>query len=710
MYTVLRSPASRLYLDALPKALAFGYASLPLLPAKRTPFQKGWADFYCEGDDLPSAEDILAFCDVSSLPYSRKESGEQPWAVGYATRRLADGTFLCFLDVDDPKEIAALESLTGLSADNTTTKVGSKGQTYFFRLRLASGGEYNERSYNCRVRGIVDLLTWHAQTAVPPSLNHKTLKPYRWGQMGLLKADELPIITEDKLAAVLARYGRKPRLIKAQQEVKRDAWAKLPDIEIEQLPEAHAKEGWRMVDTLIAAMQITGSAKLAARNRNGFVWELDIANTRQWHWLLGAFVDWFGSPGAAEPFLDKLSKGDYLPDGERARVREAYNRFRNWSKLQGIHTAAEYQLRESRKARSIKTLHALKRAASAIVNHHKLGEARKAAHVIAAGKLSLDELAEATANAIAAKTRSGNTRELALLLLEGVATNGGEHRIGADLRTQLREQLGVGANDLAQLLQRLRERGLFIVKGGSGGNRVTTVGFNVELVADVEHQPRLSDAELTQLTREEEKQAGEAIAAMAKAEPVSDLPLLLAEFDGIMPPEVVEVLREPDFDGRTRRHVANQTKGLAIELSYLVNRVQRPESLRLLKGEKFAYLLEEEDGGVTTATVAHRVLEEAFLGFMSYLEWWAEKCAKESKPAHLPPSRIIGIYRNQLAIAMKDMNMGTRRYLTARFWPRVRRGEVWVGKRPSGGKPPSEQVSNKMQAHHTTAHGTPGYV
>jgi hypothetical protein len=72
MYTVSRSPASRLYLDALPKALANGYAPLPLLPAKRTPLQKGWADFYCEGD-LPSAEAILAFCDVTSLPYSREE-------------------------------------------------------------------------------------------------------------------------------------------------------------------------------------------------------------------------------------------------------------------------------------------------------------------------------------------------------------------------------------------------------------------------------------------------------------------------------------------------------------------------------------------------------------------------------------------------------------------------------------------------------------
>lgn len=639
---------------------------------------------------------------------------------------------------------------------------------------------------------------------MPPSLNHKTQKPYSWGKLGLVRAEELPVITEDTLAAVLARYRRKPTPIKAQQEAKREDGADLPDIEILQLPEDQAKEGWRMVGTLIAAMEITGSAKLAARNRNGFIWELDIASTRQWQWLLGAFVDWFGSPEAAEPFLDKLSKGDFLPKAERARVREAYNRFGNWRKLKGIVTAEQFQHQAGRRARSVKTLNALRRAAAAIVNQHKLGEARKAAHAIAAGKLSMDALAEATAHAIEAKTRSGKARELALLLLEGVVANGGEHRIGPDERTQLREQLCVGANDLAQLLGRLVERSLFVIKGGSGGRRVTTVGLNPELVIEPQ-QPDFSqpDADIVALTKLEalrarfnpdvaapvlaaiqegfgtdkvavaalailerivrargycplhtdffamvgsgigmstdevyktffachtrglirakkigdagylmlgvaksaeqraaeaaqnaaeeaiyraeqkadQERAEEAIAALAKASRVADLPLILVEFDDLVPREIVEVLQEPDFDRRTRYYVAKQTKGLAAELSYLVRRAQEPGTLRLLGWEKCDNELEEEDGGVTTATVAGRIFFEARYGFRGYMEWWTEKCAKDGKPTHLPPSKLIGIYRNRLAVVMKALNMGTRRHLTATFWQRVKRGEQAVGKR-----------------------------
>jgi hypothetical protein len=418
--------------------------------------------------------------------------------------------------------------------------------------------------------------------------------------------------------------------------------------------------------------------------------------------------------------------------------------------------------------------------------------------------VGIDKLAEATAQAIEAKTRSGKAREFALLLLERVVANGGEHWIDPNERTQLREQLRVGANDLAQLLGRLGERSLFVVKGGSGGHRVTTVGFNPELVAEPQQrdfsQPNADIAALTEIEaqrarfspymaapifaaiqerfgtdkvavaalailerivrargccplhtdffatvgsgigmskdevyktffacharglfraekigdvgylrlgvaksaeqlaaeaaqnateeasyRAEQKadqaRAEEAIAALAKANRVADLPLILMEFDDLVPPEIVEVLQEPDFDRRTRYYVAKQTEGLAVELSYLVRRAHEPETLRLLGWEKCDNELEEEDGGVTTATVAERVLSEASSGFMCYVEWWTEKRKKEGEPADLPPSKIVGIYRNRLAIAMHDLNMGTRRHLTATFWQRVKRGELSVGKR-----------------------------
>jgi hypothetical protein len=197
---------------------------------------------------------------------------------------------------------------------------------------------------------------------------------------------------------------------------------------------------------------------------------------------------------------------------------------------------------------------------------------------------------------------------------------------------------------------------------------------------------RLSDAELDQLMKEDEKQAAEAVAAMAKAKHVSDLPLILAEFD-VMPQNVVDVLQKPDFDRRTRRYVARQMQGLATELSYLVKRVRNPETLRLLNWERAVSLLEEEDGGLTTATVAERILSEAYFGFMAYVEWWTQKCTKDGKPADLPPSKIIGIYRNQLAIAMQELNMGTRRHLTATFWQRVRRGEAWIRTRQTADLP-----------------------
>jgi hypothetical protein len=172
----------------------------------------------------------------------------------------------------------------------------------------------------------------------------------------------------------------------------------------------------------------------------------------------------------------------------------------------------------------------------------------------------------------------------------------------------------------------------------------------------------------------------------------------------IAPGAAVEVGLLQDVDHLLRHHIElgedegqvgdvlglrHDGNGHCTELSYLVKCVQNPETLRLLNWEKAASVLEEEDGGVTTATVAERILSEASWGFTCYVEWWIEKCAKEGKPANLPPSKIIGIYRNQLAIAMQELNMGTRRHLTATFWQRVRRGAAWVRTRQTADLPPA---------------------
>jgi len=136
---------------------------------------------------------------VANPAYSTKDGAH--WEVGIVARN-----GVSFIDVDDPGEVTAIEAITGLNQQWTTVKFGQKGVTYFFRLPQLPDG-LNARSYNQRVRNKVDLLTWHAQTVVPPSIHTKTGRPYRWGALGLLPANQLPEVSPDRLDALLVRYG-----------------------------------------------------------------------------------------------------------------------------------------------------------------------------------------------------------------------------------------------------------------------------------------------------------------------------------------------------------------------------------------------------------------------------------------------------------------------------------------------------------------------
>jgi hypothetical protein len=163
-------------------------------------------------------------------------------------------------------------------------------------------------------------------------------------------------------------------------------------------------------------------------------------------------------------------------------------------------TAEAFSARHARRPVSRKTLNALYRDAAAVVSEHKLAQTGVAARDIAAGELSLDELAQVTRKLVESETHVGKTRDLALLLLEVLIDDGGQHRIGPGERAELAERLGISVRKLPDMLKRLSGSGMFIVKGGSGGHRITTVGFNADLVA-AEAEPELWDADLERMAR-----------------------------------------------------------------------------------------------------------------------------------------------------------------------------------------------------------------
>src|SRR5215470_2056032 len=236
-------------------------------------------------------------------------------------------------------------------------------------------------------------------------------------------------------------------------------------------------------------MRKQGSARLVARNRDGYEWGLSI-HTDEWRYLLPAVVDYAGGNWkAVEPLLDALSRGTGLPNAERAKVKAVYDRPRNRRKLAGIKDPVTFARESQRKPRTRRTLEALYRGARHALGHSP--EARKdraqaAAKDIAAGELDIEALATRTHLAIEARTHAGKMRELALLLLEAVRSNMGAHKIGPHERDELTRRLKVAPGELARMLCRLDERGLFLIKGGKGIGRTTIVGLNVELVENKE--------------------------------------------------------------------------------------------------------------------------------------------------------------------------------------------------------------------------------
>jgi hypothetical protein len=506
------------------------------------------------------------------MALSRATKDGAHWEVGIVARNR-----VAFIDVDDPGEVTAIEAITGLNQQTTTVKFGQKGVTYFFRLPQLPDG-LNARSYNQRVRDKVDLLTWHAQTVVPPSIHTKTGRPYRWGPLGLLPASQLPQVSPERLDALLARYGRKPKPAAHQAKPKRATAAECDDGEpAVSLDPKIAKALQGKVDIILKAMRQQGSARLIARNRDGSEWGLSI-HTDEWRCLVPAIVDYAGGNWkAVEPFVDALSRGTGLPDAERAKVKAVYDRPRNRSKLADIKDPDTFARESQRKPRTHRTLEALYRGA-----RHVLGrspEARKekaqaAAKDIAAGELDIEHLVTRTHLAIEARTHAGTMRELALLLLEAVRANMGVHEIGPQQRDELTRRLKVAPGELARMLCRLDERGLFVIKGGKGIGRTAIVGLNVELVEnkEPEWQPETDDETFPR------EVVARVLPQLAHAED-ADLPLILVEH-GLLPCEVADVLEHADWPARIRHHVVKQEQRLAIELGYLVRRVGDADCIR----------------------------------------------------------------------------------------------------------------------------------
>jgi hypothetical protein len=501
------------------------------------------------------------------------------------------------------------------------------------------------------------------------------------GPLGLLPADQLPEVSPERLDALLARYGRKAKPAAHQAKPERATTAECNDVEPEvALDPKIAKALQGKIDTILKAMRKEGSARLVARNRDGSEWGLSI-HTNEWRCLVPAIVDYAGGNWkAVEPFLDALSRGTGLPDAERAKVKAVYDRPRNRSKLAGIKDPDTFARESQRKPRTRRTLEALYRGA-----RHALGrspEARKekaqaAAKDIASGEVDIEELASRTHIAIEARTHAGKIRELALLLLEAVRTSMGVHEIGPHERIELTRRLKVAPGELARMLCRLDERGLFVIKGGKGIGRTTLVGLNVELVENKEPEWQPETDEET-FPREV---VARVLSHLAHAEN-ANLPLILVEH-GLLPCEVAEVLEHPDWPARTRHHVVKQEQRLAFELGYLVRRVRDADTIRLTADAKFWHDLPDNP---TPEALLSRALEEAWFAYEVSRHSWTERARQNGKPDDAPPSKKIGLYRNALAKIMVELDMGTKRYRTTTFWQRVKRGEATIPMRQRAGR------------------------
>lgn len=186
-----------------PLYAARGYATIPVVPAKKRASPEGWA----QGISVaPAVRDAW-----------RREYASHGIGI-LAGTPLSTGRTLCFLDIDQDGFVPFVQSVLG---EPCSAKFGSKGLTIFAQASLGL------KSRKLRARGeqthAVEVFVSSGMTVLPPSI-HPSGRSYNWRGRPLLEVEhhELPTLDEERFAIIeaVARSPHAWEIVKSGPEVK----------------------------------------------------------------------------------------------------------------------------------------------------------------------------------------------------------------------------------------------------------------------------------------------------------------------------------------------------------------------------------------------------------------------------------------------------------------------------------------------------------
>ncbi len=181
------------YVGVVRQLRANGFSPIPL--ADKAPAIKGWPAIFCER--LPSMEEI-------EQEWSSRRRGTHVMnGVGVAT---AHGLVIIDVDEDDAVERVLMVVPQARAAPAC---VGHRGRKIF--LRAADGTNARERNITgASTAGALEVLSWHRQGVIPPTVHPKTGQPYTWVDerctLLTMPLEDLPTLSDADIDALRSAF------------------------------------------------------------------------------------------------------------------------------------------------------------------------------------------------------------------------------------------------------------------------------------------------------------------------------------------------------------------------------------------------------------------------------------------------------------------------------------------------------------------------
>lgn len=340
---------------------ANGYSPVPL--SDKRPTIAGWPAIFCER--LPSLEEIKQEWSV------RRRGAHVMNGVGVAT---AHG--LVIIDVDDD---AAIERVLAIVPQARTAPacVGQRGRKIF--VRAADGKNVRERNITgASMGGAVEVLSWHRQGVIPPTLHPKTGLPYIWVDdrvtLITIPLHHLPTISDAEIGALRAAFAAANKQPVGREKPAPGRAREVP-VEVAGIaPADYPPCRWWEVSTNRARIEelvrLFGIVHRAARDQGGRIIlqadgvdaagkphrpeTIDIDDTQHWKHVVRIIVDELGNTEEAYSLHVEVSRGNAmlaLPGGP-ATYEEVGNR----KFFDSVVDARTFEAKSGKRPRTLRTL------------------------------------------------------------------------------------------------------------------------------------------------------------------------------------------------------------------------------------------------------------------------------------------------------------------------------------------------------------------